>query len=152
MGLRDMVGPLDIRISDSGTFTAPDMFESLWASELLAPLRKLDVSRFPMRMAVTFGVEDYGRYGRGLNASATGGLLVMTTQVFVTERDGDRATMITFTETLPVGDPASGPPTSDLLAWARSVLRRVVLHELDECLYVGGERRWDPHAGGRNDF
>src|ERR1700722_394371 len=27
----------------------------------------------------------------------------------------------------------------------RSLIRKAVLHEIDECLYVDGERRFDPH-------
>lgn len=34
---------------------------------------------------------------------------------------------------------------ADPVEYVREALQRFVLHELDECLYVDGERRWDPH-------
>lgn len=35
----------------------------------------------------------------------------------------------------------------DILLMLRDFIGSILLHERDESLFMGGERRWDPHAG-----
>jgi hypothetical protein len=127
----------------------PDDGAPYHVREHLRAVRSIDARGFPLRMEMTFRYEASKEHGPAIGAHLV---------VVVPDRDDVAAGVplhaakknrITFRESTTI-------PT-DLaldvsLRWVRELARRVVLHELDECLLVAGRRHWDPHAGGRDGF
>lgn len=109
----------------------------------LAELRRCDFSRFPMRTRLRF------------SAAMAHGFPAMV-RVWVTcwvvdreDPEGKRVVMTEFYE-LVLHDQVVA--RIGAVEWLRSVLRRVLEHELDECLFFAGSRYRDPHAGGSTAF
>ena len=102
---------------------------------VVAACSRLDVSRFPAQLKV--------------GVSAHGGVLYVGVQMHnLVERDSkSRRWSQIFSDNTPI--PSS---VKDALDWVRSVIRRAILHELDECLLLDGDRPWDPHVDGRREF
>jgi hypothetical protein len=96
---------------------------------------QLDVSRFPAPLQV--------------RATAHRGILYIAVSMRnLVERDLQcESWSQVFSDSAPVHATAQ-----DALDWVRSVIRRAILHELDECLLLDGKRPWDPHIDGRREF
>lgn len=99
--------------------------------------RRCSPRRSPMPMRLYFRVDGM------LNES-----VLAAVDTLARERDApDRLIEVTFMETALLEY-----LERDARRWLRYVLHRVVTHELDECLLVGGARLFDPHEGGRTGF
>lgn len=62
--------------------------------------------------------------------------------MFAVERDGCTEIDLQFTQTFDVARILHGWSIHDFI---RHAIKNVIEHELDESLFVGGVRKWDPH-------
>lgn len=102
---------------------------------IVAVCQQLDVSRFPAPLKI------------GVSAHKGVLYLSVTMRNLVERERRCESWSQVFADSAPVHANAQ-----DALDWIRSVIRRAVLHELDECLLVDDDRPWDPHLDGRREF
>jgi hypothetical protein len=112
----------------------------------VAHLRQIDLRRFPLPLKLH---NIHVRAEPGIATAPESYVVTFTVSMRVRDRNGSTETTFDVSRVFErpfVESPYVGPM---MLDWARESLRWMVLHELDECLLVAGERRWDPHA---NDY
>ena len=131
----------------------------------IGAIRSIDVSRFPMRMAirirrvevigptlVSFGIEIVARVvDRDGASTRVGWPSAAAVQFGVgTAWDGfamgEDQPMIDVVFTYGINMPIDRELPDRMRHWVRDCLRLSVLHELDECMLFDGVRLFDPHA------
>jgi len=104
--------------------------------------------RFAQDLEVELGKIEFRLFGwalLGWTVTADGPWSVRCEARFkVCERDHGEPARLHEGDRLPV----QPMEPREILERARAMIRRAVLHEVDELLYVGDARPFDPHAGG----
>lgn len=99
-------------------------------------LASIDFSRFPVPIRFSW------RFEEEITES-----LVLKFEMPVFDRDTGKPSRISTVRSISVRDLPYILKLKHLVGLVREEVRKTLLHEIDECFLVGGERVFDPHRG-----